>query len=108
MNLDEQKKVDILLYSPTLKKRLQIRFLAEKLKVADVVRDANEKGMKTITKEKLSRYFNHDTPIKGFPTQKDILWLCTRWGLEIKLSVTLKNPYSTEESIEQAKQIMEG
>lgn len=102
----EQKKIDIVLYSESIKRRLRFRFEALRLKPSDVVKDANEKGMTTITKDKLSRYLNNDVPVRGFPTQKDILWLCTRYGLEVKLNITLIPNYIEAECIERAKNIM--
>lgn len=108
MNSDEQKKVDIVLYSPTVKAYLKQVLINKNLKPADVVKDAQEKGMKTITKEKLSRYLNNDIPIKGFPTQRDILWLCARYKIRVKLAVAFLEKQSDEDAIKYAEQIRIG
>lgn len=106
----EQKKVDIVLLSPVVKRLLKERFNELGLKVSQVVLDANEKGMSTITKEKLSRYLNKEVPVKGFPTQRDILWLCTRYAIRVRLRA-VKEPWDehTEAiAIELANQVKNG
>ena len=104
MSSNEQKKVDIVLYSPKIKEYLKLVFAGKNLKAADVVKDANEKGVKTITKEKLSRYLNNDKPVTGFPTQRDILWLCARYSVKVKLVATLIEE-SEEDALLKAEQI---
>lgn len=106
MSSNEQKKVDIVLYSLTIKKYLKLVFKGKNLKPSDVVKDANERGMKTITKEKLSRYLNNDVPVLGFPTQRDILWLCARYSIKVKLKVSLVEE-SEKDALLSAEQIKE-
>ena len=87
VEMERQKKIDIVLYSDSLRNTLKKMFAKNNLRISDVVRDANEKGMTTITKEKLSRYLNSKVPIHGYPTQVDILWLASRYRVGIKLKV---------------------
>ena len=105
MSTNEQKKVDIVLYSPIVKKCIKKRFEELDLKATDVIKDAITQGMTTLTKEKLSRYLNNDVPIKGFPTQRDILWLATRYSIRIKLVVDYGS-YDPDIAIPKAKEIL--
>ena len=82
-----QKKIDIILYSQVLKRKIQERLKELSLRPNDVVKIAKEEGMTTISKEKLSRYFNSNIPIHGYPTQADILWLATRFSIDFKLKI---------------------
>ena len=102
---EEQKRLDIVLLSKGVKNKLKYRFKELNLKPSDVVKDAKERGMKTITKEKLSRYLNSDIPIHGFPTQKDVIWLCVRYGLEIQIKVNILTT-PQEEWIEKANSLL--
>lgn len=102
-----QKKIDIVLYSDVLRRKLKERFEELTLKSSDVVRIAREEGMTSISKEKLSRYLNSPVPIHGYPTQADILWLTNRFGVEVKLHVK-KSPYDEQQAIIRAKQILNG
>ena len=106
MNQQEQKKVDVILYSPEIKRYLRLRLSELNLKMADVVKDAANRGMGAITKEKLSRYFRNENPIRGFPTQLDVLWLCTRYGISVTVNVKLA-PYNEEEATKRANSLVE-
>jgi hypothetical protein len=102
----KQRKIDIVLYSTKLKEMLLLRFKTYDMRIADIVRDARELRMTTITKEKLSRYFNSDVPVTGYPTQEDILWLCARWGVKIKLNISLVEEFSDANGKEKANIIL--
>lgn len=104
--MEKQKKIDILLYSKVLKRRIKERFEELNLKPAEVVRQANSEGMTAITKAKLSKYLNSESPIRGFPTQLDILWLATRYCINVRLKIQ-KEEYNEQDGIKNARQILE-
>lgn len=105
--MTRQRKIDIILYSIPLKNKLKERFEELSLKVSDVIRIAQEEGMTSISKEKMSRYMNSPVPIHGYPTQADILWLANRFGIEVKLRIKT-SPFEEEIAKLKAKQILNG
>lgn len=99
----EQSKVDILLSSQTLKQLLRDRIKSLNLTMTDVVQESKE-HISGITKSNLSLYFNNKNPIRGFPTQKHILYLCIRYGIKISIIFT-KEKYIEEKAINDVKKV---
>lgn len=82
-----QKRVDILLYSKTVKEALKTRFKELDLLYGDIISDARERGNKTISMANLSIYFNYDRPMLGGITSTNLMWLCIRYGIDINIDV---------------------
>jgi hypothetical protein len=61
---------------------LQTRWKQLELTSADIIRDANERGVK-ITKTSLSAYRKHQKNM----TQEQIIFLCLRYGVPVLLTV---------------------
>jgi hypothetical protein len=76
--------VDIIVVYPKLKKHLQERFKELNLSYSDIANDAISYGMKNISKSSLSCYFNNKN--RGTISQKALLFLCVRYGIELKVS----------------------
>ena len=82
-----QKRIDILLYSNSLKKVLEERFEELSLTNRDIILDARKNGNKTISASNLSIYFNYNKPMSGGITHTNLVWLCVRYGIDIHVSI---------------------
>ena len=103
--IEKKKKIDLILYSAVLKSKLKIRLFDElKLKYNDIIADAKEVGYKGLNKPNLSRYFTSTIPMSGSISQQSVLYLCIRYGVEIKLKVNIM-PYDKEKCIQSIKKI---
>ena len=85
--------------SPVIKKLLLERMEELDLSAAKVVVDAHSKGRTSLTKSKMSLYLNNDEPVKGSPTEEDIIWLCFRYCISAYLNVK-KMEYNEEKAME--------
>jgi len=75
MNIVKNPKIRELLYS---------RWKDLGMKVSDVIKDANERGIK-VNAARMSRYKNANH--KECISPEQLLWLCTRWGIFINLNI---------------------
>lgn len=62
----------------------------QKFSISDVARDSEFYGY-PISRSRLSTYWNYTTGI----TQRDILWLCLRYGVEVKITVYVEQVNKT-------------
>lgn len=83
-----------------IKNLLKERFKELNMKIVNVVKDANEKGNKALNKSNLSLYFGHNIPMYGFPKEEDILWLCIRYQIDIRL-ISKKLEYNEEKALQE-------
>lgn len=81
-----KKMLDIVVGSKPLKDMLRYRILTElKLSYPQIVQNAKEDGIVGINKANLSKYFRHDKPISGAISQRSVLYLAVRYGIETGL-----------------------
>lgn len=73
-----------LVTNPKIKAELFKRWEELSLKPADVIKDAQERGM-NITAPRLSRYKSGKS--KEMITDNQLIWLCTRYGIFISYNV---------------------
>lgn len=98
---------DILTSSQSVKELLRKRIFDElKLTYRDVERDAKRFGTKGIFTSTLSRYFNNKYPVYGGLKHANIVWLCLRYGIELKLYCNLIK-YNEEECMETLKKFFD-
>lgn len=71
--------------SVRIRELLRNRFEELELSNTKIVEDANDKGM-VFTNAMLSRYMKKGN-VPGSLTEENIIWLCYRYGIEIKLLV---------------------
>ncbi len=64
---------------------LLVRMEQLKLRPTDVIKDADKLGMK-IESASLSKYLKHGN-IKGALSEELIVWLATRWGIDVAMMV---------------------
>lgn len=85
--------------------KLEERFRRLGLTNRDVVNDAGRLGYK-ITESAISKYFRHgDSP--GSLTEKDIIFLCCRWDIELDLQVILHKRLDKERIIRSLTDFLE-
>jgi hypothetical protein len=94
--------VDIVKISSPIKKHLKDRFAELNLSYDKIVKDAKDRGF-SLSKSCLSVYFNNEDLKKNYPTQKQIIWLCLRYGIDIKLNVK-KLEYNETECLQRLKE----
>jgi len=81
------KKIgDIIKSNSLIKRRLLNRFDDLSLLNKDIVRDAEERGYR-IQESCLSRYLTKPPEVTGSLSQEQILWLCMRYCVNVKLVV---------------------
>ena len=85
-----RKKIDIILYSNVIKSLLKARITELDLTYREVVEDAVLHKRKGININSLSRYFSTTEPHLNTITHENVVWLCFRYGVNIKLSVSLE------------------
>jgi len=97
MAIERQTKIDILLSSNKIKDLLRQRFNELTLSNKDVVNES-KKYIKGLSEPKLSLYFNKSQPVWGYPTQKHLLYLCTRYCISLRVTAT-KEIYQEDKAI---------
>lgn len=101
--IERKKKIDLILYSGKLKLMLKKRlFFDLNLKYADIIAHAKELNYKGINKPNLSRYFNSTVPMAGSISQQTIVYLCLRYGIDIKIKIK-EIPYDEQVCIQNVK-----
>lgn len=101
--MKKQKKVDLIVSSQNLKKAIKKRIDELNLSYNDIIKDAEEKKVVGITKSSISIYFNSNHPASGCLSQKNIIWLALRYGIDIKVIIKLIEPYSEGEALKKLK-----
>lgn len=87
IKVKKQKRVDIIVGSKRIKEAIKTRREQLELTYDDIIAHAKEAGIKGLTKSSLSLYFNNNTPVLGFPTQRHIIFMCIRYGISIGINV---------------------
>jgi hypothetical protein len=82
--------VDIVRVNRKIKIALQARFEELGLTRKDVCEDAREKDF-VIQQSALSRYMNNHKIVSGSLTHEQIMWLCCRYCVLLKLEVSKHN-----------------
>jgi len=94
MSKNKKLSLDFIRINRDIKNRLNYRFNEMALTRKDVCVDAREKGF-IIQQSALSRYMSNEYIVPGSLTQEQILWLCCRYCIPLKLNVN-KIEYSDE------------
>ena len=82
-----QKKKDLIRINTDIKDELLIRITVLKLTYNAIEKDALLFN-RVIRKSRLSQYFKQSTTQMAFTlSQEDVIWLCDRYGIEIKIRV---------------------
>lgn len=74
--------MDLIKESPIIHKSLLKRWEELEQYPAAIIKDAEERGM-TLTKSQMSNYYKNRTHL----TQKQVLWLCLRYGIPIQITI---------------------
>lgn len=85
--MTEEKRKCIVKSNLDIKQKLLDKITQLGLTYSDVVEDAREKHGRRFTLAMLSRYFNMGGQLTCTISQQDIIWLCDRYGLDVKVSV---------------------
>lgn len=94
MKIKEQIKTDIIISSLSIKKRLHTRFEELNITPKQIVKES-KKYISGLNEAKISSYFKYDIPMTNFPTQKQLLYLCVRYGILLKIKSKIE-PYNEE------------
>lgn len=98
-----KKKIDIVILSLQLKKRLKLRLFKElELTYDKIVSISLEDGIKGINKANLSKYFSSDETMSGTISQKSLLYLSKRYCIDVKLKINMF-PYNEIEALKSVK-----
>lgn len=112
--VEHSSKRSVIKDSSTIRESLIQRMQELNMKPSDLVKDAETLGRK-IDNGALSKYVNHGN-VKGALSEEDVVWIATRWGIDIqlvvgkikivqgKLNIVLA-PYKEEEAINKLKLI---
>ena len=87
------KKKDLIRSNRDIQESLFIRITELNLTLAQIEQDAIAMARPTIKVSRLSAYFRNNEQGKqpsGGLTQEDVLWLCERYGIDVKINVVLK------------------
>jgi hypothetical protein len=87
---------DIIKSNSLIKSKLISRFLELDLTNKDIALDATEKGYK-IQESCLSRYLNKSMNVAGSLSQEQILWLCMRYCIPVRLVLRPYRPLKRDE-----------
>ena len=99
--MGRNSSISIIKQSGVIRKKLKERIKELGLTNGDVYRDANARGL-FIDRAGLGRLLNGHQ--KSIPSEEAILWLCTRYGVSISLSVGF-DEYDEEKQINKLKKI---
>lgn len=80
---------------------LEERFAELELSGRDVIADALKHG-RIIQPSQLSRYRSSGN-VKASLSQQDIIWLCFRYGIDVKLISAKKSEYNEKECLKSLK-----
>jgi len=97
MERKKHQKLDIIANNKLIKQKLLIRINELKLSYKSIIEEARRHNIKGITKSSLSVYFNMDS-MHGSLTQKSVVYLCLRYGINIQITVST-NEYNEEECV---------
>jgi hypothetical protein len=88
--MSKQKKIiDIVTASKPLKKMLKMRIKEELgLSYGKIIANAKEDGISGLNKSNLSLYFGNDKPMSGSISQKSLLYLCVRYGINVGIKAS--------------------
>lgn len=85
----KKKMLDIVTGSKPLKKMLKYRLFEElKLSYGKIIHNATEDGINGINKANLSKYFGSEDSISGSISQRSVLYLCVRYGINTGLKAS--------------------
>ena len=99
------KKTDVIQASISIKNKLKERLKELNLSYRLIILDAKKHNI-SITKSSLSKYLNYDSPVEGCLTQTNIIWLCFRYCIDIRVKSELKE-YNEKRALEKLKLFFE-
>lgn len=94
------QKLDLIASNILIKRKLKERIVALRLTYDKIIEEAKKHNIKGITKSSLSVYLNNVDSLHGSLTQKAVVYLCLRYGIDIKITVSTKE-YNEEECIKE-------
>lgn len=83
-------KLSLIRTNRKIKSLLVFKFREEGLLNRDVIRDAKDFGY-NISEASLSKYINKEEITTGSLTEKDVVFLCARWGVDINIESSLNS-----------------
>lgn len=89
--------------TPLLRQLLKARLKQIGIRPIQAVKDANERGRDKITKSKLSVFLRYDNSPNSLK-EEDVIWLCTRYCIDVKLNIAAK-VYSESTALDNLKKI---
>ena len=93
----KKKTIDIITGSNIIKKIVKKRIVDELgLSYSKIISNAKEDGINGLNKANLSKYFSKNIPVSGSISQRSLLYLCIRYGIQIKTTGNLL-PFNEEE-----------
>jgi hypothetical protein len=98
----KKKTIDIITGSSHIKKTVKKRLFDDlQLSYGKIIANAKEDGIGGINKANLSKYFSSDSPVSGSISQKSLLYLCVRYGINIR-AIVKPMPYNEVEAKQRA------
>lgn len=88
--MPKKKNLDIVRLNLRVKSALISRFSEEALTNKEICEDARARDY-VIQQSALSRYLTNNGIVVGSLTQEQILWLCCRYCISLKIDVTKEN-----------------
>jgi len=90
----------------TIKLFLIKRMEEEKINYKDIIIEARKNRLK-ISKSSFSRWMSADGYKSGSLTQKQILWLCKRYGINVSIKIEYQEEYDPLEAKIKAREFIE-
>jgi hypothetical protein len=98
MERKRHQKLDIIANNKLIKLKLKSRIDELDLSYNSIIAEAKKHNIKGITKSSLSVYFNNIDSLHGSLTQKSVVYLCLRYGINLQITVSTSE-YNEEECL---------
>lgn len=101
-NRKRHQKLDVIANNILIKKKLKTRIKELGLTYKNIIEESIRHNIVGITKSSLNVYLKHVDSLHGSLTQKSVVYLCKRYGINIRIIVST-NEYNEKECLENVK-----
>lgn len=99
------QKLDIIANDLLIKKKLLARINELGLTFDQIIQESIKHNIKGITKSSLSVYKNSTESVHGSLTQKAVIYLCLRYGVNIRIIVSTEE-YDEQKCLEKLNKVL--
>jgi len=103
-NRKRHQKLDIISNNILIKKKLKTRIKDLGLTYKDIIEESIRHNIQGITKSSLSVYLNNIDSLHGSLTQKAVVYLCKRYGINIRIIVST-DEYNEKECLKKVEEM---